>query len=135
MDIEKFALPLTVAASIAALVVFLKGGSGPTAPTAASTLPQPATVPSYASIPYATYNVATPTPPPVAAGTGIDTFAPPTGLTVSKGFQGAPTAKSDIPGNGGACGGCSTVPQEPLDNTDPNNFIWYGRVYLNSAAL
>lgn len=133
MDLQKYALPLTVAASVAAIVVFLKTNSGgQVAPTIAAALPTPSTVPTFAAVPYAQYNVATPTPPPVQPGTGQVTYPGRAGITINKGFLGAPTDVRDIPSPNG-CGGCSDTGHDYADGN--SRFTWYNTVYQNSAVI
>ncbi len=106
MQLEKFAIPLTITASVIAIAVFLRNG---TPAATVGVLPSPATIPSFARVPAITYNVATPPPAPVYPGSSYIPFVPPNGLITNNWF-GAPFSSADVSDNSqNGCGcGCGS---------------------------
>ncbi len=146
MDAEKYILPLTVVASIAAIWVFLRSGSGGVQVTE-GTLPTAGPIGSYAYSPQAAGNIAVmnSSPPPVVPGTGIVAYSPSAGIITNNG-AGAPYAASQVPAslNGPTCcNSCSSTnaaPNNPAPSyaATPQNLIYtpitpaFGHNYLNS---
>lgn len=135
MDIEKYALPLTIVASVIAIAAYIRGtGTAPVAIGGAA--PIAATIPSFAAVPNITYNVATPTPPAVTVGTSYVPFAQQQGVIVSNGFgTGSPPPSSGASQNGTGsgmsdCGGCD----DTSINASTTDYAYYNTV-MQSAHL
>ncbi len=121
MTLDKIAIPLTITASVIAIAVFLRG-SKTTLVTGA--LPAPMQVPSYANVPSISYNVATPTPPPVQGTNQAVPFVPyiPGSGLITNNWYGAVANASDSPSQGGIgdCGcGCDASSKNGNGNVTP----------------
>lgn len=102
MELEKFALPLTIVAAVIGIAAFIRGNKP--APAIGGLLPNGGTLPSFQSIPYISYNVATPTPPPIGPQSGNTFFVPSGGVMVNGGMGALSQLESDLPG--GNCCSC-----------------------------
>lgn len=134
MNLEKYATPLTIAAAFLAIYAFTRTLK-PQSEFVAGALPNPLTVPSGTGVPAITYNVATPTPPPIQPGSGFVPFVPPNGVSTGKGF--GVSLPSDPNQVGCGCKPASSNTPAASGNQDSSNFRWnWGdTVYMNSAIL
>jgi hypothetical protein len=130
MNLEKYAAPLTITAAFIAIYAFSRTLRAQPAFVAGSA-PQPLTIPTAASIPLATYNVATPTPPPVQQGTAYTPFNPPNGVTYNKGF--GVNLPPDPELNG--CNTCTKTTSKSSSTGPAYQWNWGDAVYMNSAIL
>lgn len=134
MTLEKFATPLTIVAAVTAIIVYIKTTSPKQTQTATpGSVPQPATIPTFAAIPLPSPgnpNPATPTPPRVAQGTSYLPLIPGSGLTVNNGF-GAPTQSIS---SYNLVQGCDDCEGGNNDGTPQTGFNYYP-VVAQSAGL
>lgn len=144
MDIEKYATPLTIAAAVLGIYVFLRPSSS-TLVTGA--LPQPMTVPTFAAQPFTATNVATPVPPatasspipaPASAAGTYSANAPylpynPPGGVVYNGGYGAPTATLTQAVTGTTLPGPSCC--DPCGKGSHTQSLSYARQISQSAVL
>lgn len=146
MDLEKYAVPLTITVSVVSLYFYLKGT--PAAPVSGA-LPAPMTLPTFSAVPFSPTNIATPTPPATASSpipapaTARGTYSarapylpynPPGGIVINAGF-GAPTPvlTQSVTGAGAVAQQNSCC--DPCGGIKPKMTLSYARQISQSAVL